>query len=153
VRIDVPPLRERGSDIQLLANHILATHASERKRKIYGFTPGAVRAMLLHPWPGNVRELTNRVRRAIVMAEGRYIAARDLELQDMPQHTPLTLADARDEAERNCLLQALMAHGNRVNEVAEELGVSRITLYRLRIRHGLNEPGDGSHPPPDVRSG
>lgn len=144
LHLDVPALRYRGSDIHLLANHILVHHASERRRKIYGFAPAAVRAMQNYAWPGNVRELTNRIRRAIVMAEGRYISARDLDLEEAPQHRPLKLADAREEAERSCLLQALMAHGNRVSEVAEELGVSRITLYRLRVRHGLNYPPEGA---------
>jgi DNA-binding NtrC family response regulator len=143
LHLDVPALRDRGGDISLLANHILTQHAPERGRKIYGFTPSAVRAMQGYAWPGNVRELTNRIRRAIVMAEGRYISARDLDLAETLQHKPVKLAEARDDAERNCLLQALTAHGNRVGEIAEELGVSRTTLYRLRVRHGLNDSPDG----------
>jgi DNA-binding NtrC family response regulator len=95
--------------------------------------------MLLHDWPGNVRELANRVRRAIVMADGAYIRAVDLGLAEPPVRRALTLADARDEAERNCLIEALIAHGNRSSEVAEELDISRITLYRLRMRHGLQD--------------
>jgi DNA-binding NtrC family response regulator len=139
VRLDVPPLRERLGDIALLAGHILAQHAAERRQKVYGFMPSAIRAMLQHSWPGNIRELSNRIRRAIVMADGRYISARDLDLQEPERHIPSKLADVRDEAERQCVMQALMAHGNRVNEVAEELGISRVTLYRLRVRHGLND--------------
>jgi len=139
LRIDVPPLRTRGADIHLLAFHLLGLYAGERKSRIHGFTPSALRAMLLHDWPGNVRELANRVRRAIVMADGAYIRTVDLGLVEPPARRALTLADARDEAERNCLLSALLAHGNRSNEVAEELDISRITLYRLRMRHGLQD--------------
>jgi len=79
------------------------------------------------------------VRRAIVMADGAYIRASDLGLVEPPARRALTLADARDEAERNCLIEALLAHGNRSTEVAEELDISRITLYRLRVRHGLQD--------------
>ena len=75
----------------------------------------------------------------IVMADGAYIRAVDLGLAEPPVRRALTLADAREEAERNCLLSALLAHGNRSNEVAEELDISRITLYRLRMRHGLQD--------------
>jgi DNA-binding NtrC family response regulator len=139
LRIDIPPLRDRGTDIHLLAFHLLGLYGGERKSRIHGFTPSALRAMLLHDWPGNVRELANRVRRAIVMADGAYIRSTDLGLAEPPARRALTLAGAREEAERNCLIEALIAHGNRSNEVAQELDISRITLYRLRMRHGLQD--------------
>ena len=144
VRIDVPPLRERSTDIHLLAYHLLAVHSAERRARLQGFTPSALRAMLRHDWPGNVRELANRVRRAVVMTEGSYIDAADLGLAEPPRSQPTTLAQARDEAERNCLIEALITHGNRLGEVAQELGISRVTLYRLLVRHDLREFAAGA---------
>ena len=82
VSIAIPPLRERGSDIILLARAFLLRFSSELKKPIKGFTPQAVEALLSYGWPGNVRELENRVKRAVVMAEGGYVTPENLELQD-----------------------------------------------------------------------
>src|SRR5690606_32597994 len=78
-----PPPRERIGDIELIARHALRLHAREGRFRFKGFTPGALRALQRHPWPGNVRELVNRVREAMVMADGRYISARDLGLEEL----------------------------------------------------------------------
>jgi DNA-binding NtrC family response regulator len=98
-----------------------------------------LRAMLRYTWPGNVRELANRVRRAVVMTEGSYIDAADLGLTEPKLAVPLTLEQARDEAERNCVIEALIAHGNRPRDAAQALGISRVTLYRLLERHDLKD--------------
>ena len=81
VTIPVPSLKERGSDITLLARTFLAKFAEEQKKTLKGFTPEAIEALTAHPWPGNVRELENRIKRAVVMAEGRYVTSEHLELQ------------------------------------------------------------------------
>ena len=78
--LDVPPLRERREDLMLLANHFFSTYLTERSPLVKGFSSAAAQAMLEHGWPGNVRELINRVRRAMVMAEGRLIVPQDLGL-------------------------------------------------------------------------
>ncbi|MEK6348921.1 MAG: sigma-54 dependent transcriptional regulator [Burkholderia sp.] len=137
LRIDEPPLRARGKDIELLAQYMLQKHASDGARKIRGFTACAIAAMYSYGWPGNVRELINRIRRAIVMADGRLISAADLGLDQFAAHTPTTLAEARERAEKLTIEAALLKHRRRHFEVAAELGVSRATLYRLLNTYGL----------------
>ncbi len=149
LRIDEPPLRERGADIELLANHMLAKFRSDSTRRIRGFTPDAIEAMRSYGWPGNVRELINRVRRAIVLAEHRLISAHDLELRPADEG-PMTLAQVREAAEKRAIEAALLRRRNRVGEAAEALGVSRITLYRLMNAYGMrpaaeDAPHDATH--------
>jgi DNA-binding NtrC family response regulator len=142
LRVDEPPLRARGSDIEILAHHILHKFKSDNARKIRGFTPAAVEALYRYPWPGNVRELINRVRRAIVMCDGRLITPDDLGLEHLCGQQPMTLSQARDVAEKRAIESALLRHRHRLNEAAVDLGISRVTLYRLMCAHGLRETAD-----------
>ncbi|WP_420813204.1 sigma 54-interacting transcriptional regulator [Pararobbsia silviterrae] len=139
VRVDEPPLRARGKDIEILAHHVLQKFRSDSARKIRGFTASAIEAMYNYGWPGNVREMINRVRRAIVMAEGRLLSAEDLGLDHFTSQLPITLAQAREDAERKAIEQALLRHRHRLNEAAMDLGISRVTLYRLMGSHGLRD--------------
>jgi DNA-binding NtrC family response regulator len=93
-------------------------------------------------WPGNVRELMNRVRRAIIMSEGRQIHARDLELGEYVEGVPVSLDQAREAAERRAIEFALLRHRGRLGETAAELGISRVTLYRLLTAYGMRTPAD-----------
>jgi DNA-binding NtrC family response regulator len=95
-------------------------------------------AMEAHEWPGNVRELINRVRRAMVMSEGRLITPVDLGLEervDVPVHDALD--EARTEAERSAIFCSLQSAGRNVTQAARQLGVSRMTLYRLMAKHSI----------------
>jgi len=138
--LDVPSLRERGADVVPLAEYYFNVFAAERAPGVKGFSTRALEAMRLHDWPGNVRELVNRVRRALVMAEGHMIQAADLGLEDV---SPPVLADVLDgvriQAER-AALQAHLCEGKSMTVVARELGVSRMTLYRLMAKHGIEPP-------------
>jgi two-component system, NtrC family, response regulator len=139
VAIPVPPLKTRGADIILLARTFLARYAEAEKRLLKGFTPQAIETLLAHHWPGNVRELENRVKRAVVMAEGQYVSPANLELEDyslVDSDSP-TLQAARDLRERELVQSVLKkTHGN-VSKAAVELGISRPTLYQLLYRYGL----------------
>jgi DNA-binding NtrC family response regulator len=149
LRIEEPPLRARGKDIEILAHHILHRFKTDSARKIRGFAPSAVEAMHNYAWPGNVRQLINRVRRAIVMAEGKLISARDLDLEPFTVQETLTLAQVREAAEKHAIEAALLRHRHRLNEAAADLGISRVTLYRLMGAHGLREiNAPGGKPPP-----
>ncbi|PXW26600.1 Fis family sigma54 specific transcriptional regulator [Paraburkholderia caballeronis] len=139
LRVDEPPLRARGKDIEILAHHILRKFKMDSARRIRGFTPCAIEAMYNYNWPGNVRELINRVRRAIVMAESKLISAEDLDLAQFAGSETLTLAQAREAAERRAIEAALLRHRHRLAEAAAELGISRVTLYRLMGSHGLRD--------------
>ncbi len=139
LRIDEPPLRTRGKDIELLALSTLDRYRKDASRRLYGFSPDAITAMHQYDWPGNVRELINRVRRAIVMSEGRTISAEDLELSSYATTLPVTLAQARETAERQAIELALLRHRGRPGDAARELSISRATLYRLLAAHGMRE--------------
>lgn len=146
LRLEQPPLRDRGDDIVRLAENALHRYANEGRRVIRGFSPCAIHALHTYDWPGNVRELINRVRQAVVMADGRLITAEDLHLAD--EHTsllPQTLEEARNNAECAAIQQALRRNRHRLIDAARDLGISRVTLYRLMERHGLRRPeGDTS---------
>jgi len=135
--LEIPPLRERSEDILLLAENVLRQHQGEAQRKIRGFSACAMRAMMSYSWPGNVRELINRVRRAVVMSEGRTLTAADLQLADHGMSDTITLEGARQQAERNIIRQVIARNGNHVCPAARELNVSRVTLYRLMQKHGI----------------
>jgi DNA-binding NtrC family response regulator len=140
LQIDEPPLRARGKDIELLAKHMLDRFKKDASRRLRGFAPDAIAAIHNYGWPGNVRELINRVRRAIVMSEGRQISARDLELGEYVEVAPVSLAQAREAAERQAIELALLRHRGRLGDAAQELGISRVTLYRLLSAHGMRAP-------------
>ena len=132
VGIDIPPLRARPGDAMLLANFYLRRFNRSFERAIKGFTGDAQAAIAAHPWPGNVRELENRMKRAIVMADGKLISAADLDLQDdaAPAVFP-TLKQLRERAEFDAVTQALALARDNVSQAAKLLGVSRPTLYDL----------------------
>ncbi len=138
VTIRIPPLRERGADVGLLANFFLNRFNQEYSRNLRGFTEVASAAMSAHDWPGNVRELENRMKRGVVMAEGRMIDAADLELaatSDEP--LDLDLRSARLRAEREVIQIALSRSNNTLSVAARLLGISRPTLYGLMESHGI----------------
>ena len=128
----LPPLRERGDDVALIANELLRRYAGQHLRNGLAFTPDAIRAMNQHTWPGNVRELQNRVQRAVIMADGKRVTARDLELADGAEAAPpRTLREAREQVEREVVESALRRHGGSITAASHELGISRPTLYEL----------------------
>ena len=136
--IRIPPLRDRGADIVLLANYFLNRFNQEFSRGLRGFTEHATQAMNAHDWPGNVRELENRLKRAVVMADRRLIDAADLELAPPPEELPdLDIRSARLRAERDVIQEALVRSNNTLSVAARLLGVSRPTLYGLLEAHGL----------------
>ena len=152
VTVRIPPLREREGDAGLIARYLLEAVAAEQKQPVPKLTPEAVRAIDAHPWPGNVRELANRVKRAVIMAEGARVTPQDLEL-DAPeaeeQALPLNLREVRERAEREALSRAMHHGGENLSRVAGLLGITRPTLYSLldkydmrpARRHGPEESG------------
>ncbi|BFG76365.1 sigma-54 dependent transcriptional regulator [Paraburkholderia terrae] len=138
LRLDEPPLRERGSDIRLLADYALSMYRQDGTHKIRGFSSGAVVSMSNYDWPGNVRELINCVRRAVVMTEGRFITETDLGLPEISGVRAKTLAEIRTQAEIEAIEEALKRHGHNLSGAAADLGVSRATLYRLMNANRMN---------------
>jgi DNA-binding NtrC family response regulator len=133
LHLDVPPLRDRPDDIELLALECLRTFNGQKKSAVVrGFAREAIRVMLEYQWPGNVRELFNRVQRAVIMCENRLITPTDLGLPGLVNgKPPITLQSARATIEENVIRLTLQKHDNNVSMAARELAVSRVTLYRL----------------------
>jgi two-component system NtrC family response regulator len=154
VTVRIPPLRDRGGDVMLLANFFLNQFNTEFSRTIRGFTEAAAAALAAHPWPGNVRELSNRVKRAVLMAERRMIDAVDLELTVTDQQPPdLDLRAARLRAEREVLQIALARSNHTLSTAARLLGVSRPTLYGLMQTHGMETDSNKLAEPVDMTAG
>ncbi|RKK01664.1 response regulator [Pseudoroseomonas wenyumeiae] len=138
VELTVPPLRERPEDLGALAAHFLRHFASAFGQEEPQLSAPSFDAMLAHPWPGNVRELRNRIERAMVLAEGTRLEAADLFPESQAQEAPpLSLAEARDAAEREHIRRVLARAGSRVGEAAQLLGVSRTTLWERMRRLGI----------------
>jgi two-component system, NtrC family, response regulator len=138
VTVQVPPLRERGSDAVVLANFFLRRFAIEYGRLARGFNATALAALSDYPWPGNVRELENRIKRAVVMTEDPLLSAADLGLAVPEEDTQsLTLRDARARADRDALQSALARAGSNLSKAAKLLGISRPTLYDLMQQHRI----------------
>jgi two-component system NtrC family response regulator len=132
VTISLPPLREREGDALLLSTSLLQKYAQENGKKITGFTPEANRAIKTYPWPGNIRELENRVKRAVIMAEGPKVALGDLELQlSHEKYRRKSLKEAREALEKDMIQSALRRNTGNMTKAAEDLGISRPTLYEL----------------------
>lgn len=143
VSVKLPPLRDRITDIPLLAKAFLQRFAKQQNRNSLDFSAKALRAIQCHTWPGNVRELENRVKRGVIMAEGRYVSPADLELlEEAPATEVQTLKQARENAERKVVLAAMHRNGGKISRAAEELGISRPTLYELLDKLGIDRGAD-----------
>ena len=139
LHLDMPPLRERGGDIEILARCFLEEFRSLNPVSARGFDPSARRALLAYPWPGNVRELLNRVRRAAVITRRPLINVADLQLEhDDAGNGEDCLDSARQSAEREAVLSTLRDTGFNVSACARRLRVSRVTVYRLCRKHQLS---------------
>jgi two-component system NtrC family response regulator len=123
----------------LLAQAFLKRFGDENGKTGLVFGADAMRAIRQHSWPGNVRELQNRVRRAVIMSEGKRLVPADLELENV-SGSVVTLKEARDKVEAEIIRGALQRHGGKITAVALELGVSRPTLYELMDRLNIAKP-------------
>jgi two-component system NtrC family response regulator len=140
VVISIPPLRERQGDVRLLAQALLQKYSAENNKKISGFTAPALRALENHTWPGNIRELENRVKRAVIMAEGSKVTPQDLELAvPSDKYVGHTLKEAREALERGLVKRAIASNNGNLSRAAAELGISRPTIYELIEKLGINK--------------
>ena len=138
VTVRVPPLRDRQGDSLLLAQFLLQEMGTRFNKPTRGLAPDAIRAIQAHRWPGNVRELENRIKGAVIMAEGAVVTANDLGLQD-PGDDPeyLNLRVARQRAEAQAVRQSLAVAKGNLSKAADLLGVTRPTLYDLLEKHRI----------------
>ncbi len=131
LRLELPPLRERQSDIEVLARYFFDRFTADKAPCVKGFSRRALEVMQCHDWPGNVRELMNRVQRAMVMCDRRLISPVDLGLEPAAAGGERTLSEVRADAEREAVEQALRSAAGNISKAAAALRISRVTLYRL----------------------
>ena len=136
--IRIPSLAERTGDAGLLARHFLAKYAKAMHSQVTSLAPDARAAIDSWPWPGNVRELENRMKRAVIMAEGKAITAADLDLAEDAPALPLNLKAARETADRHAIRHALSRAEGNISNTAKLLGISRPTLYDLLKSYDLH---------------
>ncbi len=163
ITIELPPLRERGEDIELLANIFLRRFGQEFGKKVRGFSTAARTWLKTYDWPGNVRELENKIKRAVVMTEGSIVGACDLGFEECSEaldsdqvsgnshhqdaldiggqfsFVGMTLKEARFQIDSILLQQAIERSEGNILKAAEELAVSRPTFYDLLKKHGLHQ--------------
>jgi len=141
IPINIPPLKDRDGDAVLLARSFFEQMNKEQNKKLKGFTKDALTAIEAHKWPGNVRELKNRIKRAVIMADGKKITTSDLELEPADEAGEINsfdLREVREVAERQVITKALNHTNGKVSPAAELLGVSRPTLYDLMQKLNIN---------------
>ena len=138
VTVDIPPLAARTGDVILLAKHFVGKFAQEMNPTIKGMTSGALAAIDAWTWPGNVRELENRIKRAVIMAEGAFVTTDDLDLGDgNADDLQLNLKAAREAADRKAITRAIARTEGNISNAAKLLGISRPTLYDLMKQYDL----------------
>ena len=148
VEIELPPLRERGDDIGLLAEYMANRYAREMQRDVHGITPEAYQVLANYGWPGNVRELQNVVRRGIALTKGKMIG-----LDDLPDELVASAGEGKsngavgyfalrdqhvNQFEREYIRELLARHQGDVRTAAVEAKLPRGTLYRLMKKHELD---------------
>jgi two-component system response regulator AtoC len=144
VVITLPPLRERPEDIVALANHFLGVFSHQFGRQVRGISPEAMKLLLLHPWPGNVRELEKAIERAVILGHSPLIMPEDLppsltgrdDFKTVSRRERITLV----ELEKSYILGVLFEHAWNQTKVAEELGISRTTLWRKLRKYQIETP-------------
>ncbi len=134
--VDIPPLRVRQGDKVLLARHFKTRFAKEHDQKITGFTPDAIASIEAYNWPGNIREMENKVKRAVIMADGKYITREDLGLA-VAGELSLNLRHVRQQAEKGAILRALSMTDNNISAAAKLLGITRPTFYDLIKKYDM----------------
>ncbi|MDT0593484.1 PEP-CTERM-box response regulator transcription factor [Glaciecola petra] len=142
INILIPPLRDRDDDVVLLAKTFLDIYKEEYSSKIKGFSQDAINAMLNHRWPGNIRELQNKLKSAVVLAEGSYIEADDLGLMNTSpqQDAPIfNLREVRENAESKAIRKAYHQAEQNMSKAAEMLGITRPTLYSLIDKYHMED--------------
>jgi len=142
VNIFLPPLRERGDDMHIIAKTLLSKYAEEMNSKVAGFAPATLTAIRKYPWPGNIRQLENRIKKALVLCDKSLIQPEDLDLGPEATSPILPLEKAKEEFQRKYVLEALERNNGNRTQTARDLGVDPRTIFRyLEAERGATPPG------------
>jgi transcriptional regulator with PAS, ATPase and Fis domain len=140
VNIYLPPLRDRGDDVLIIAKALLSKHAEELGSHVQGFTPQALAAIKKSAWPGNIRQLENRIKKALVLCEKSLLAPEDLDLGKDEDSSILPLEKAKEEFQRKYVLEILERNNGNRTQTARDLGVDPRTIFRYLEREANPPP-------------
>jgi transcriptional regulator with GAF, ATPase, and Fis domain len=147
VNIFLPPLRERGDDVNIIAKALLSKYAEELHSPVQGFTPQALAAIKKQPWPGNIRQLENRLKKALVLCDRTLLSPEDLEIDQAGESAILPLEKAKEDFQRRYVLEVLERNNGNRTQTARDLGVDPRTIFRYLEREANAMPsGAGGTP-------
>jgi transcriptional regulator with GAF, ATPase, and Fis domain len=134
VNLWLPPLRDRGDDVMIIAKVLLSKYADELGSSVRGFSPAALAAIKKHPWPGNIRQLENRIKKALVLCEETLLSPEDLDLGPGAETPILPLEKAKEDFQRRYVLEVLERNNGNRTQTARDLGVDPRTIFRYLER-------------------
>ncbi len=143
VNLFLPPLRERGDDVLIIAKALLSKFADEMESHVQGFTPQALAAIKKYPWPGNIRQLENRLKKALVLCDRTLLTPEDLDLGAGSETPILPLEKAKEEFQRKYVLEVLERNNGNRTQTARDLGVDPRTIFRYLEREQNPIPAGG----------
>jgi transcriptional regulator with PAS, ATPase and Fis domain len=147
VNLWLPPLRDRGDDVFIIAKALLSKHADETKSSINGFSPNALAAIRKYDWPGNIRQLENRIKKALVLCDEHLIGPNDLDLGIDNQPAIVPLEKAKEDFQRRYVFEVLERNNGNRTQTARDLGVDPRTVFRYLEREqspaAPSSPGSG----------
>ncbi|MEQ9323208.1 MAG: helix-turn-helix domain-containing protein [Polyangiaceae bacterium] len=126
----LPPLRDRGDDVLIIAKTLLSKYAEEYNSPVRGFSPAAIAAIKKYNWPGNIRQLENRIKKALVLCESKLLSPDDLDLGTAAELSILPLEKAKEEFQRKYVLEILERNNGNRTHTARDLGVDPRTIFR-----------------------
>lgn len=144
VNIWLPPLRDRGEDIFIIAKALLSKYADEMKSPVRGFSPAALAAVRKYEWPGNIRQLENRIKKALVLCDKTLLTPEDLDLGPEAQRPIVPLEKAKEDFQRRYVLEVLERNNGNRTQTARDLGVDPRTIFRYLEREPNPMPSGGS---------
>ena len=147
VNLYLPPLRDRGDDVLIIAKALLSKHAEELGAHVQGFTPQALAAIKRSPWPGNIRQLENRIKKALVLCDKTLLSPEDVDLGKEAESPILPLEKAKEEFQRSYVLEVLERNNGNRTKTARDLGVDPRTIFRYLEREANPPPPGGASPP------
>ena len=137
VEVHIPPLGDRVDDIDMLANHFLDYYSKKYRKEVLSIAPAAITKLKKYAWPGNVRELQHAIERAVIMADSATLQETDF-LFSRRSDTVASLDTLNlDEVEKAAVVKALQLHNSNISKAADELGLTRASLYRRMEKYGL----------------
>jgi DNA-binding NtrC family response regulator len=136
----IPPLRDRGDDVQIIAKMLLGKYADELASPVRGFSPAAVAAIKRYNWPGNIRQLQNRIKKALVLCDRKLLGPDDLDLGSAQAINIVPLEKAKEEFQRSYVLDVLKRNDGNRTQTARDLGVDPRTIFRYLERESKPVP-------------